>query len=57
MLREQCKSWNGITSVAVYWPLMYFQPNNTESLRDAVNTVQAFHQSMEAEGPDRIAHQ
>lgn len=50
MLREQCRTWMGITSVAVYWPLMYFQQNNTQSLQDAVNTVQAFHQSMEAEG-------
>lgn len=50
MLREQCRTWMGITSVAIYWPLMYFQQNNTESLQDAINTVQSFHESMEAEG-------
>ncbi len=50
MLEEQCKSWMGITSVAVYWPLICFQPNNTENLEGAKQTVQQFHQQMEAAG-------
>ncbi|KAK9796664.1 hypothetical protein WJX73_002272 [Symbiochloris irregularis] len=50
MLREQCKSWLGITSVAVYWPLMFFQANNTDSIKAAVDTVQQFHTALEAEG-------
>lgn len=54
MLREQCRTWMGITSVAIYWPLMYFQQNNTESLQDAINTVQSFHESMEAEAKCRM---
>ena len=56
MLREQCKSWMGITSVAVYWPLMFFQPNNTASLREAINTVQDFHRALEGEGAASVAH-
>lgn len=50
MLEEQCKSWMGITSVAVYWPLICFQPNNTENLEGAKQTVLEFHQKMEAAG-------
>ena len=50
MLEEQCKSWMGITSVAVYWPLIYFQSNNTENLEGAKVTVQAFHAKMEQQG-------
>ena len=37
----------GITSVAVYWPLIYFQPNNTANLEEAKETVQKFHDKME----------
>lgn len=57
MLEEQCKSWMGITSVAVYWPLICFQPNNTENLEGAKQTVQEFHQKMENMGkmpPNRL---
>ena len=54
MLEEQCKTWMGITSVAVYWPLIYFQPNNTENLNEAKLEVQAFHQKMEALGKRTI---
>ena len=50
MLQEQCKSWMGITSVAVYWPLICFQPNNTANLDEAIGTVKQFHQQMEAAG-------
>ena len=50
MLEEQCKTWGGITSVAVYWPLIYFQANNTENLREAQATVKAFHERMEQMG-------
>ena len=50
MLEEQCKSWMGITSVAVYWPLIYFQSNNTENLEGAKVTVEAFHVKMEQQG-------
>lgn len=54
MLEEQCKSWMGITSVAVYWPLICFQPNNTENLEGAKQTVLEFHQKMEAAGNCRL---
>ena len=50
MLREQCKSWMGITSVAVYFPLIYFQPDNDQRLQEAISTVKQWHTSMEAEG-------
>lgn len=50
MLEEQCKSWMGITSVAVYWPLIFFQSNNTENLEGAKVTVHEFHQRMEVMG-------
>lgn len=47
MLEEQCRTWTGITSVAVYWPLIYFQPNNTANLEEAKVTVRQFHDKME----------
>jgi len=50
MLQEQCKSWMGITSVAVYWPLICFQPNNTANLAEAISTVKLFHQQLVAAG-------
>lgn len=50
MLEEQCKSWMGITSVAVYWPLIFFQANNTENLEGAKKTVNEFHQRIEQMG-------
>jgi hypothetical protein len=54
MLQEQCKSWMGITSVAVYWPLICFQPNNTANLAEAISTVKLFHQQMDAAGKCRL---
>ena len=50
MLKEQCKSWTGATSVAVYWPLIYFQPDNDQRLKEAIQTVTQWHTAMEAEG-------
>ena len=50
MLKEQCKSWTGVTSVAVYWPLIYFQPDNDQRLKEAIQTVTQWHTAMEAEG-------
>ena len=50
MLREQCKSWTGMTSVAVYFPLIFFQPDNEQRLQEAIATVQKWHADMEAEG-------
>ena len=50
MLEEQCKTWGGISSVAVYWPLIFFQSNNTEDLRAAEETAKKFHDRMEAAG-------
>ena len=53
MLREQCKSWMGMTSVAVYFPLIYFQADNEQRLQEAIATVQRWHTDMEAEGAQR----
>ncbi|KAK9823334.1 hypothetical protein WJX72_002012 [[Myrmecia] bisecta] len=48
MLESQCATWGGVTSAAVYWPLEYFNPTNTERLQTAINEVKTFHAKMEA---------
>lgn len=50
MLEAQCRSWSGLSSVAIYWPLFFFDPTNTEKLTTAIAETKAFHKRMEAEG-------
>ncbi len=47
MLEEQCNTWGGITSVAVYFPLIYFQPSNADKLREAITHVENFHEQID----------
>lgn len=47
MLEEQCNTWGGITSVAVYFPLIYFQASNADKLREAVTHVENFHEQID----------
>ncbi|KAK9825605.1 hypothetical protein WJX74_010038 [Apatococcus lobatus] len=54
MLEAQCRSWSGLTSVAIYWPLFFFDPTNTEKLTTAIAETRAFHKRMEAEGACRL---
>lgn len=55
MLEAQCGNWGGVTSVAMYWPLLFVQGNvtNAAELVEAKAAIQAFHDRMEVEG----AHQ
>lgn len=50
MLEAQCRAWSGLTSVAIYWPLFFFDPTNTDKLSTAIAETKAFHKRMEAEG-------
>lgn len=47
MLEEQCNTWGGITSVAVYLPLVYFQSSNDDKLREAISHVENFHEQID----------
>ena len=47
MLEEQCNTWGGITSVAVYLPLVYFQASNDNKLREAISHVENFHEQID----------
>ena len=47
MLEEQCNTWGGITSVAVYLPLVYFQPANDKKLQEAISHVEDFHEQID----------
>ena len=47
MLEEQCNTWGGITSVAVYLPLVYFQAINDNKLREAISHVENFHEQID----------
>lgn len=47
MLEEQCNTWQGITSVAVYYPLYIFQSTNADRLREAITTVENFHEQID----------
>lgn len=47
MLEEQCNTWQGITSVAVYYPLYIFQNTNADRLREAITTVENFHEQID----------
>ena len=47
MLEEQCNTWGGITSVAVYLPLIYFQASNAKKLQEAISHVEDFHEQID----------
>jgi len=47
MLEEQCNTWGGITSVAVYLPLVYFQSSNDKKLQEAISHVEDFHEQID----------
>ena len=47
MLEEQCNTWGGITSVAVYLPLIYFQASNGKKLQEAISHVEDFHEQID----------
>ena len=47
MLEEQCNTWGGITSVAVYLPLVYFQAANDKKLQEAISHVEDFHEQID----------
>ena len=47
MLEEQCNTWGGITSVAVYLPLIYFQASNGNKLQEAISHVEDFHEQID----------
>ena len=47
MLEEQCNTWGGITSVAVYLPLVYFQSVNDKKLQEAISHVEDFHEQID----------
>lgn len=47
MLEEQCNTWQGITSVAVYFPLFIFHSDNADRLREAITTVENFHEQID----------
>lgn len=47
MLEEQCNTWGGITSVAVYLPLIYFQSANDKKLQEAISHVEDFHEQID----------
>ena len=47
MLEEQCNTWGGITSVAVYLPLIYFQASNDKKLQEAISHVEDFHEQID----------
>lgn len=52
MLEAQCQNWGGVTSVAMYWPLLFVQGEvtNAAELTEAKATIQEFHERMEIEG-------
>ena len=54
MLEEQCNTWQGITSVAVYYPLYIFQSTNADRLREAITTVENFHEQIDRSHGERI---
>lgn len=47
MLEEQCNTWGGITSAAVYLPLIYFQASNDKKLQEAISHVEDFHEQID----------
>lgn len=47
MIEEMCNTWGGIISLAVYFPLVYFQPNNGDKLREAITHVENFHEQID----------
>ncbi|CAL5227189.1 g10104 [Coccomyxa viridis] len=47
MLEEQCNTWGGVTSVAVYLPLVYFQSANDKKLQEAISHVEDFHEQID----------
>ena len=47
MLEQQCSTWGGIISVAVYFPLIYFQSANADKLREAITRVENFHEQID----------
>ena len=53
MLEEQCNTWQGITSVAVYYPLYIFQSTNADRLREAITTVENFHEQIDRSHGER----
>lgn len=53
MLEEQCNTWQGITSVAVYYPLYIFQNTNADRLREAITTVESFHEQIDRSHGER----
>ena len=54
MLEEQCNTWQGITSVAVYYPLYIFQNTNADRLREAITTVENFHEQIDRSHGERM---
>lgn len=52
MLEAQCQNWGGVTSVAMYWPLLVTEGEvtNAAELLEAMTTLQTFHERMESEG-------
>lgn len=52
MLEAQCQNWGGVTSVAMYWPLLVTdgEVTNTAELLEAIRTLQMFHERMESGG-------
>ena len=47
MLEQQCSTWGGVISVAVYFPLIYFQSANADKLREAITHVENFHEQID----------
>ena len=52
MLRHQCGAWGGVTSAAVYLPLLveHSPQQQAATVADAVATLAAFHADTEAAG-------
>ena len=52
MLEAQCQNWGGITSVAIYWPLLVVggEVTNSAGTVEAMTTLQAFHERMQSNG-------
>ncbi len=53
MLEAQCAAWGGVTSAAIYWPLLLVDGKpavNADDVHRAKETIQALHKKMDATG-------
>ena len=53
MLEAQCAAWGGVTSAAIYWPLLLVVGKpaiNPEDVQQAKEAIKALHERMDTTG-------